>query len=240
MRCFYPVNRPSAMARRLFPARRSLGVMVAIVGRLIAAAAGALVGAAVAKELDKPSEQREWHGEVGGVPYDFRRPSIDKLRRSAWDPNNPDVIVPHAFGVGWSVNFARVAEWIQPPSAPATVSAPAAPSLPAVPAAPSLPAAPAAPALPPAEAAADEPTAVTAEPPAAATLAPPAPPVVPPAAAPAVVLPAVDAPSTSAVDTPATPAVDTPATPGTATPAAAADTPATPTGPTDATGDSQG
>src|SRR5215216_5336845 len=103
--------------------------MVAIVGRLIAAAAGALVGAAVAKELDKPSEQREWHGEVGGVPYDFRRPSVDKLRRSAWDPDNPRVIVAPAFGVGWGVNLARVAEWIQPPSAPVAESAPVAPAL---------------------------------------------------------------------------------------------------------------
>jgi hypothetical protein len=82
--------------------------------RLIAAAAGALAGAAVAKELDKPSDQRDWHGEVGGVPYDLRPPTLDKLRRSAWDPENPKVFVPHAFGVGWSVNFARVAELVRP------------------------------------------------------------------------------------------------------------------------------
>lgn len=107
--------------------------MVAIVGRLIAAAAGALVGAAVAKELDKPLEQREWHGEVGGAPYDFRRPSADKLKKSVWDPDNPEVITPHAFGVGWSLNFARVAEWIQPPAPQVKTVAPA--ELPAAPAA---------------------------------------------------------------------------------------------------------
>jgi hypothetical protein len=215
--------------------------MVAIVGRLIVAAAGALVGAAVAKELDKPSEQREWHGEVGGVPYDFRRPSVDKLRRAAWDPDNPRVIVAPAFGVGWGVNFARVAEWIQPYQAPPVTESGPAPALATVPAAPALPAAEEsapAPAAPPVALPAVDPQA---EPAAAATQAAPA--------APPVGLPTVDTPATSGTATPVTPAVATPVTPGTAapaavdtpaTPAAAADTPSTPAGPTDATGDSQG
>jgi hypothetical protein len=83
--------------------------------KLAIAAAGALAGAAVARELDKPAEDREWHGNVGGIPYDFRPPTVEKLRRSAWDPDNPHVLVPHAFGVGWSINFARVAALVQPP-----------------------------------------------------------------------------------------------------------------------------
>jgi hypothetical protein len=83
------------------------------VTKLIAAAAGALVGAAVAKELNKPSDQRGWHGEVALVPYDFRPPTVEKLRRSAWDPANPQLLVPHAFGVGWSLNFARLAALAQ-------------------------------------------------------------------------------------------------------------------------------
>lgn len=86
--------------------------------RLVAAAAGALAGAAIARELDKPSDQRDWHGEVAGVPYDLRPPTMDKLRRSAWDPQNPKLFVPHAFGVGWSVNFARVAEMLKPADPP--------------------------------------------------------------------------------------------------------------------------
>jgi hypothetical protein len=167
--------------------------MVAIVGRLIAAAAGALVGAAVAKELEKPSDQRGWHGEVAGIPYDFRRPTSDKLRRSAWDPDNPKLFTPHAFGVGWSVNLARVAEWIQPPGqAPATTEAPAKPELTAPAPKPELPPAvgtddPATP-LTPATTAAPEPATA-----AAATVAAAAAPEVVPAspaatAAPEVVL----------------------------------------------------
>jgi hypothetical protein len=86
--------------------------------KLIAAAAGALAGAAVVKELAKPADQRRWHGEVAGVPYDFRPPTMAKLRRTAWDPDNPRLLVPHAFGVGWSVNVARLAELVQPAREP--------------------------------------------------------------------------------------------------------------------------
>jgi len=88
--------------------------MTATVTKLIATAAGVLAGAAVAKELNKPSDQREWHGEVAGVPYDFRPPTVERLRRSAWDPDNARLLVPHAFGVGWSINFARLVAFAQP------------------------------------------------------------------------------------------------------------------------------
>jgi hypothetical protein len=91
--------------------------MIAVLARIAAAAAGALAGAAVAKELDKTDEEREWHGEIAGVPYDFRAPSVDKLRRAAWDPENPNVVGPPAFGVGWSINLARIAAMVQQPVA---------------------------------------------------------------------------------------------------------------------------
>lgn len=86
----------------------ALGTMGHTGTKLIAAAAGALLGAAVAKELSKPPEQRTWHGDVVGVPYDLRPPTVEKLRRSLWDEDNSRVLVPHAFGVGWSINFAAV------------------------------------------------------------------------------------------------------------------------------------
>jgi hypothetical protein len=112
--------------------------MIGVLVRIAAAAAGALAGAAVARELDKPAQDRQWHGEIAGVPYDFRPPTVDKVRRSAWDPDNPKTVVPQAFGVGWSVNLARLAKFVQPPQAPAPT--PAAP-LPAAPVPAPLPAA---------------------------------------------------------------------------------------------------
>jgi hypothetical protein len=89
--------------------------MILALARLAAVAAGAVAAAAVARELDKPAPEREWHGDVGGVPYDFRPPTAEKLLRSLWDADNPKVMVPHGFGVGWSVNLARLAAFVQPP-----------------------------------------------------------------------------------------------------------------------------
>jgi hypothetical protein len=88
--------------------------MAVTVTKLIAAAAGALAGSALAKELSKPPDQRSWHGTVAGIPYDFRAPTAEKLRRSVWDPENPELFVPHAFGVGYSVNLARLVAPPQP------------------------------------------------------------------------------------------------------------------------------
>jgi hypothetical protein len=82
--------------------------MARTVTKLVIAAAGALVGAAVAKELNKPAEERTWHGDVAGVPYDFRPPTPERLRRAYWDPDNPELFPPHPFGVGWGLNVARL------------------------------------------------------------------------------------------------------------------------------------
>jgi hypothetical protein len=82
---------------------------------MVAAVAGALAGAAVAKELSRPADERTWHGDVGGVPYDFRPPTVDKIRRTVWNPDDPRLFPPHVFGVGWSINFARLAALVAPP-----------------------------------------------------------------------------------------------------------------------------
>ncbi|OLT21621.1 hypothetical protein BJF78_08030 [Pseudonocardia sp. CNS-139] len=79
------------------------------IGRLLSVAAAALAGAAVASELRKPPAERTWHGQVAGVPYDFRAPTVDKVLSRMWAPDNPALLVPHVFGVGWTVNLASVA-----------------------------------------------------------------------------------------------------------------------------------
>src|SRR5919199_3188360 len=66
----------------------------------------ALVGGAVARELSLPAGQRTWQGRLFGVvPYDLRPPTPGRLRATLWNPTNPHVLVPTAFGVGWTVNF---------------------------------------------------------------------------------------------------------------------------------------
>ena len=47
-------------------------------------------------------------GRFLGAPYDWRRPTLQKMKREAWDPENPRLFVPRAFGWGYSINFARV------------------------------------------------------------------------------------------------------------------------------------
>lgn len=79
--------------------------------RLMGVTAFALVVAAVAQEMNKPAGSRTWTGRVGGlVPYDLRWPvTAERLRTAMWNPDSDAIFTPHAFGVGWSLNFARVA-----------------------------------------------------------------------------------------------------------------------------------
>ena len=73
----------------------------------------AIAAIAIIEELRKPAEDREWHGRVGGiVPYEFRPPSAVRIRESWWNPDDPRVITDTAFGVGWTVNLARVRELV--------------------------------------------------------------------------------------------------------------------------------
>jgi len=76
--------------------------------RLIRLSAVVLVVGAVATELAKPEEERNWHGRVlGVVPYDFRVPSWDKIRDAYWNPSSDSLFSDRVFGVGWAVNLHR-------------------------------------------------------------------------------------------------------------------------------------
>jgi len=82
--------------------------------RLIGLAAFAAAVAAVTKELRLPAEDRTWHGEVAGfVPYDFRKPTMERVRERIWAPGDPHLLTPQVFGVGWTVNVGRVASLLQ-------------------------------------------------------------------------------------------------------------------------------
>ena len=80
--------------------------------RLVALAAVGLTVGAVVQELRKPAGERTWTGRVAGlVPYDFRWPVTgERVLAEWWDPDNEAILTPHAFGVGWGVNLARVAQ----------------------------------------------------------------------------------------------------------------------------------
>ena len=79
--------------------------------RLIQATVMALAVAAVCQELEKPKEEREWCGEVAGfIPYDFRLPTIEKLKEAYWNPYESRVFTPEVFGIGWAINFYALLE----------------------------------------------------------------------------------------------------------------------------------
>jgi hypothetical protein len=68
----------------------------------------ALAIAALIKELRLPKEQRTWHGALGGfVPYDFRIPTLERLKATFWNPEG-SIIVGRPLGVGWTINLGAV------------------------------------------------------------------------------------------------------------------------------------
>jgi hypothetical protein len=77
-------------------------------GRLVRAALLFLTLAAVAQELNKPEGERQWHGRIAGVPYDFRFPTPRRFRNAYWNPNDPRIFTDRVVGIGWAVNFARL------------------------------------------------------------------------------------------------------------------------------------
>lgn len=86
--------------------RRTGGRSLQDVVRLVAIA---LVVAAVVKELRTPAEERRWNGVVAGfVPYDFRPPTMARIKQRFWDPGGTSVVSPRVFGVGWTVNVGRL------------------------------------------------------------------------------------------------------------------------------------
>ena len=74
----------------------------------------ALVGLAIREQLQMPPEERTWHGTLYGIPYDFRWPTVERLRAALWNKDTARVLVPQFYGMGWSINFYPL---IHPPTA---------------------------------------------------------------------------------------------------------------------------
>lgn len=63
---------------------------------------------AVIQELRKPPDQRTWNGKVADlVPYDFRMPTVERVRSTYWNPEGP-IVSGKVFGVGWAPNLGAV------------------------------------------------------------------------------------------------------------------------------------
>ena len=77
--------------------------------RLIRLLGMVVLGIAVYQELQKPSEERTWHGKVADtLPYDLRLPTLERVKERLWNPSDPRIFMPAIFGVGWTVNVGRI------------------------------------------------------------------------------------------------------------------------------------
>ena len=83
--------------------------MIRRIRRLTTAVTGVLAVAALVQELRLPPESRTWHGTIFGVPYDFRPPTPDRVLSKVWNKDNPSLLSPTIFGVGWTINVYRLA-----------------------------------------------------------------------------------------------------------------------------------
>lgn len=68
----------------------------------------ALTALAIYDQLVRRPEHRTWYGNVFGVPYDFRPPTLDRVLERWWNPDDDRLLTPHVWGVGWSINLRRL------------------------------------------------------------------------------------------------------------------------------------
>ena len=79
--------------------------------RMIEVVAITVTMAAICQELEKPKEERAWHGKVADfIPYDFRLPTVERLKESYWNPHDSRIFTSEAFGIGWAINFHALLE----------------------------------------------------------------------------------------------------------------------------------
>ena len=48
---------------------------------------------------------KEKTGRFLGIPYDWRKPSLQRIKSNTWNPNSDRISVPKAYGWGWEVNL---------------------------------------------------------------------------------------------------------------------------------------
>ena len=59
---------------------------------------------AITQQLQRPKEERTWYGKIAGIPYDFRLPTIGRIRDAYWNKDTSQIFLPQAFGFGWAIN----------------------------------------------------------------------------------------------------------------------------------------
>ncbi len=63
------------------------------------------VAIAITQQLQRPPEERTWYGKIAGIPYDFRLPTVERIRATYWNKDTSNIFLPQAFGIGWGINM---------------------------------------------------------------------------------------------------------------------------------------
>jgi len=48
-------------------------------------------------------------GKFLGIPYDWRRPTLERYRLRWWNPRDGRIVTPRAFGWGYDFNLYEIA-----------------------------------------------------------------------------------------------------------------------------------
>lgn len=51
---------------------------------------------------------KQSHGRFVGVPFEFRVPTVKRIRKRWWNRDDPRLFTEHVFGVGWSLNLYQI------------------------------------------------------------------------------------------------------------------------------------
>lgn len=91
--------------------------MARTIKRFITLIGFAITLAAVVEQLNRPPPDRTWHGTLlGFIPYEFRPPTLSRVRERLWNPDDERILTPHIFGVGWSINLYQLQKRLLAPA----------------------------------------------------------------------------------------------------------------------------
>lgn len=48
---------------------------------------------------------KQSHGKFVGVPFEFRFPTMHRIKKRMWNRDDPRLFTERPFGVGWTINF---------------------------------------------------------------------------------------------------------------------------------------
>jgi hypothetical protein len=58
--------------------------------------------------LGMSQDNKKRVGKFWGIPYDWRKPTKARYRARLWNPDEPRLITPRAWGWGYDLNFYRL------------------------------------------------------------------------------------------------------------------------------------